>query len=168
MHRKLTATTIAAMFVVATLLPTLSAAADFGVHLPMARAATGSYEVTGRFDGGLDATFLVDTGAGISVIEKKLLRVLKRQGTVSHSRRIAARFANGRVETVEVYRVDGLTLGTGCSVGSIELAVMSGGGNILGLNALEKLAPFALHVSPPALAVSGCSAGDLLALNDAP
>ena len=147
------------------LISTTSWAGDFDARIPMTRADSGSYHVEGSFAGSVAASFLVDTGAGMSVIEHGLLKRLREVSEVALSRRIAARLANGEIQAVNVYRVEGFTIGAGCEIGSVEVAVMRGSGNILGLNALEKLAPFALHLTSPSLAVSHCGPANLLSLN---
>lgn len=140
----------------AVALPT-SASADFDVLLPMTPSGSGNYSISGRFGPGIEAEFLVDTGAGITVINRQLFRHLEQSRDLRPARRVAARLANGQLEVVSVYVVNNFMLGDRCTFDTIEVAVMPNEGrNILGMNTLSKAAPFGLHLAPPALAVTQC------------
>ncbi len=67
---------------------------------------------------------------------------------------------------MRLYRVEDFRIGEHCSIGTVEVAVLSKKGkNILGLSVLSKVAPFAMSLSPPALTLSDCDLGsELLAL----
>ncbi|MEQ8516623.1 MAG: hypothetical protein RIC38_13525, partial [Chromatocurvus sp.] len=96
-----------------------------------------------------------------------LFKALRAESAVREVRRVAARLANGKLKPVTVYEVEHFVIGDGCDVGPVEVAVLEGAGrNLLGLSALTRAAPFAIHTSPPALALSGCSLGRAVAARD--
>ena len=103
--------------------------------------------------------FLVDTGAGMVILAEKTFDALTEISSKRPTKRIAVRVADGRTKAVNVYTLNQLVLGSECNVGPLEVAVIPGGvNNILGLNVLKKVAPFAIYTSPPSLAVSTCTA----------
>ncbi|MEQ8663469.1 MAG: retroviral-like aspartic protease family protein [Gammaproteobacteria bacterium] len=136
---------------------TTATAADFDTEVPLTRATSGNFYIEGELNGNVSASFLVDTGSGLLTVSADLLAELERHGKVTRSGRMAARLANGRLQAVNLYRVERFVLGGHCDLGAVEVAVMPGARtNILGLNVLQRAAPFAVHVSPPKLALSAC------------
>lgn len=134
-----------------------AAAADFDVLVPMVDSGAGSFSVSASFGDDLPTEFLVDTGAGLTTISRNLFRTLQRTRDLRPVRRVAARLANGRLHALDVYRIEDFRLGDQCAIGAIEVAVMANDGrNILGMSALAKTAPFGLHLTPAALAVTHC------------
>ncbi|MEQ8233627.1 MAG: retroviral-like aspartic protease family protein [Gammaproteobacteria bacterium] len=132
-------------------------AADFDIEVPLSRADSGNFYVEGELNGNVSASFLVDTGSGLLTVSAELLDELERHGKVTRSGRMAARLANGRLQAVNLYRVERFVLGGHCDLGAVDVAVMPGARtNILGLNILQRAAPFAVHVTPPKLALSAC------------
>jgi len=158
--RVLTVTTMLCLAAGSTL------AGEFGVRVPLRQAPSGNYYVAGSFNAAASAEFLVDTGASLVTINEELFEALERSGDVQRVRRMAARMADGSHKAMNVYRAEHFRIAD-CELGSIEFAVLSRRGrNILGLSALAKTAPFAVHLSPPALALSQCDGrGDLLVAN---
>jgi len=135
----------------------LSSAADFDIKLPLSLDGSGSYFIDGQFENGEQASFLVDTGAGIVVLSKQTFDDIAKTTEFSVTDRIAARMADGRNKAVNVYTLEHLILGGGCDVGPIKVAVIPGSTqNILGMNVLIAAAPFAVYTSPPILALSSC------------
>ena len=141
-------------------------AMDFDHQVPLMISPGGSFYVTSHV-AGIEADFLVDTGAGYVTVDSKLFRALRKESAVREVRRVAARLANGKLKPVTVYEVEHFVIGEGCNVGPVEVAVLEGAGrNLLGLSALTRAAPFAVHTSPPALALSGCGLGPSVATRD--
>ena len=59
--------------------------------------------------------------------------------------------------TAKIYRLRSLTLGSGCVIRDVEVAVFPNATRpILGLSALQKLTPFIFSINPPVLALSNC------------
>lgn len=132
-------------------------AEDFEYRVPLTRATSGNLYVEGVMNDSVSSSFLVDTGSGLVTINRNLFDELKKNSRMEKVGRMAARMANGRLQAVDLYRVERFRLGKHCELGSVDVAVMSqDGGNILGLNVLARAAPFAMHVSPPSLALSAC------------
>ncbi|MGE0484070.1 MAG: TIGR02281 family clan AA aspartic protease [Gammaproteobacteria bacterium] len=136
------------------------AAAEFDTRVPLERAASGNFYVEGVLNANVRSKFLVDTGSGLVTITEDLLDALNADGRVERAGRVAARLANGKVQAVQLYRVEHFRVGASCELGPVDVAVMPGrGANILGLNVLARAAPFAVHVEPPALTLSDCALG---------
>ena len=151
---------------VATLWPTALMAMDFDHQVPLATSPGGNFYVTSSV-AGIEAEFLVDTGAGFVTVSDTLFRALRAESAVREVRRVAARLANGKLKPVTVYVVEHFVIGAGCDVGPVEVAVIAGAGrNLLGLSALTRAAPFAIHTSPPALVLSDCTGGPAVAARD--
>lgn len=147
----------------ASALPAAAVALDFDHQVPLATSPGGSFYVTSSV-AGIEAEFLVDTGAGYVTVDGTLFRALRAAGAVREVRRVAARLANGTLKPVTVYEVEHFVIGDGCDVGPVEVAVLDGAGrNLLGLSALTRAAPFAIHTAPPALALTGCGLGPAVA-----
>ncbi len=105
---------------------------------------------------GVSGQFLLDTGAGMVTVSEALFSTIKKSTNVRHVKTMAARLANNRTQKIEIFEVDSLAVG-GCELGSVEIAVMRGGGrNLLGLSALNIAAPFTINTAPPNLELSGC------------
>lgn len=139
------------------LLNLAAGAADFDTEVPMTRAKSGNFYIEGQLNDQVAASFLVDTGSGLVTVSGDVLDELERHGKVTRSGRMAARLANGRLQAVNLYRVERFVIGGHCDLGTVDVAVMPGSdSNILGLNVLQRAAPFAMHVSPPKLALSAC------------
>lgn len=128
----------------------------FSHQVPLTATGSGSFTVTGTL-GGVEGDFLLDTGASMITVSREFLKSMTNGSRLKPSRTVAARFASGRVNTVDVYQFDTLTLGENCQLGPVEVAVMpKGGRNLLGMSALMNAAPFAVSASPPSLALSRC------------
>ena len=131
-------------------------AEDFDAEFSLEQHESGGLYLHAEVATGVDAEFLLDTGASMVTVTEEVLSAAKSRGEAHHAGAIAARLANGRLQKMEVWELDHLRLGA-CDVGPVEVAVVPKGRNILGLNALSRMAPFAIHLSPLKLAVSGCA-----------
>jgi hypothetical protein len=138
----------------------------FAREVVLERAASGSLYVQAS-TAGVEASFLVDTGAGLVTVQRGLFEKMRRSGEVREVRRVAARLANNRLKPMTVYEVAEFRIGGSCNLGPVEIAVMEQGGrNLLGLSALGRAAPFTIHTSPPALVLNGCRDGAAIAAVD--
>jgi predicted aspartyl protease len=152
--------------IITGLLMPCAAIADFDVLVPMSDSGSGNFSVSASFGTDAAAEFLVDTGAGLTTISSSLFHSLQRTRHLEPIRRVAARLADGRLRALDVYQIDDFRLGEHCSLGAIEVAVMANDGrNILGMSALAKTAPFGLHLTPAALAVTRCQGNIEIAAN---
>ena len=125
--------------------------------VPLEQSSSGSLVVAGNL-GGVDDEFLLDTGANLVTINDALFKQLKARNSVTKVREIGGRLASGRIEVLPVYRVSEFRLGANCNLGPVEVAVLKKGGrNLLGMNALQNAAPFAISTSPPNLGLARCS-----------
>lgn len=132
-------------------------AEDFEFRIPVALQSSGSYHVSGSLGSNDAVDFLIDTGAGMAVLTEATFKSLPRAVKSKPSKRVAVRLADGRTRAVDVYTVEQLVLGQSCNVGPLDVAVIPGATkNILGMDVLNKAAPFAIYTSPPALALSVC------------
>lgn len=145
-------------------------AAMFPESVPLNPTAAGSYSLTATV-GGVDADFLLDTGASMATVNSDLFKKIRELGNVTKVRSVGARLASGKIEVLDVYQVQHFTLGSDCDLGPLEVAVLKRGGrNLLGMNVLQRAAPFAISLSPPALGLSQCGldAKQIGLLEDAP
>jgi len=137
-------------------------AGEFEHKIPLDRQKSGNYYITGTITdtlgGKTEVQFMVDTGAGMVTLAERTFELLSRDLRVKPSRRVAARMADGRTRSINVYEIARFSLGEDCEIGPTEVAVIPGAANnILGLNVLNRAAPFAIYASPPSLALSVCS-----------
>ncbi len=133
-------------------------AEEFGYKIPIAQQSSGSYHVAGSVENGAEVEFLIDTGAGMVILSERTFKSLTEVANRKPSKRIAVRMADGRSKGVNVYTVNQLVLGGTCNLGPLEVAVIPGATkNILGMDVLNKAAPFAIYNSPPSLALSDCA-----------
>lgn len=129
----------------------------FAHSVPLSDSGAGSYSVSGTL-GGVEMEFLLDTGASMVTVSASLFKQIQNHGGMAAKvRRVGARLASGKVEVLDVYRVEHFSLGSQCDLGPVEVAVLKQGGrNLLGMNALQLAAPFAISTSPPVLGLSQC------------
>ena len=131
-------------------------AAIFSVNVPLNHTGAGSFSVTATV-GGVETEFLLDTGASMVTVSSSVFNSIREQSTVTKVRRVGARMASGKVQMMDVYLVDHFSLGNGCDLGPVEMAVLKKGGrNLLGMNVLQQASPFAISMTPPALSLSQC------------
>jgi predicted aspartyl protease len=137
-------------------------AGKFDARIPMSVGKATTYYVQGRF-GNLKATdFMVDTGSGFLTINKPTLDELLERGLATYKRELPGVLADGTEVKVPVYQVAQFSIGP-CLLQDVEAAVFpSTQRQILGLNVLNRSAPFIFSVNPPELVLSHCS-GEKLA-----
>jgi len=138
-------------------------AGEPAAQIAMTQSAGGTLYLNGR-TAGVTAEFLLDTGAGMVTLSESTFAAIRHRPGVQHVRQMGARLANNRVQLMNVYRVEQFAVGS-CELGPIEVAVMKGGRNLLGLSALSAAAPFSIAMSPPSLSLSNCTNLSVVALN---
>ncbi len=127
------------------------------VNVPIDKSQSGSLYVEAVINSDIRSQFLVDTGAGMITLNRELFEEISKSGKVEKTGEIAARLANGKYETMNLYKIQSFSIGENCNLGEMEVAVMKHSGrNILGLSALSIAAPFAVHIEPLELVLSGC------------
>ena len=127
--------------------------------MPIDKSQTGNLYVDAVINSNVRSQFMVDTGAGMITLNRALFKQISREGSVEKIGKIAARLANGKYQTMSLYKVQSFSIGENCNLGEMEVAVMKHSGrNILGLSALIKVAPFSIHTNPMELILSGCPA----------
>ena len=136
-------------------------AGTFDARIPMSVGTSTTYYVQGRF-GGLEATdFMVDTGSGFLTISRPTLDTLLEHGLATYKRDLPGVLADGTEVEVAVYQVAQFSIGP-CLLRNVEAAVFpSTKRQILGLNVLNRSAPFIFSVNPPELVLSHCTGEDL-------
>lgn len=133
-------------------------AGQFGTTVAMQSRDSVTYYVAVRIAGLGAADLMVDTGSGYMTINEEMLAQLQRAGQVRYLRQLRGRLANGRTLEVPVYNIASLSIGDGCWLDNVEAAVFPGKTRaILGLNALQRAAPFVFSFDPPQLVLSNCN-----------
>lgn len=129
----------------------------FEHSIPLHETGAGSYTVTALL-GGVESEMLLDTGASMVTISAELFSEIRKNSEVVKLRQVGARLASGKVQVMNIYRIESFAVGGKCDLGPIEVAVLKRGGrNLLGMNALNSASPFAVSVVPPVLSLSNCS-----------
>lgn len=101
--------------------------------------------------------FLLDTGAGYSVITTAMLEELLRHGLAVFERNLVGILADESRQVVPLYRVSSLRIGASCVVRDVQVAVFEGvRRGVVGLNVLRRTAPFTISVEPLVLELSRC------------
>ena len=101
--------------------------------------------------------FMVDTGAGYTTINEQTLKRLLATGNAEYIGQLTGVMADGSRQHLPLYLIKQLVLGEDCVLYDIEAAVFPEETRmLLGLNALEKAAPFVFSTNPPLLSVSNC------------
>lgn len=132
-------------------------------HIALNSSGAGSLLINASI-GGRQEEFLLDTGAAMVTISRRLHRHLESNGVSTPVREVAARLADGRLRTMSVHRIESLDIGSGCVLSDVEVLVAPGEGrNLLGLNALSRFAPFTLSLQPMSLELSNCGSEERLA-----
>lgn len=121
----------------------------------LSRHSGGTLYVDVVIDNKVTAPFLVDTGSGLLTLNKTTFNKWRENGEVVALAPMAARLANGKIQKVTRYQISSVSINGRCEIGPIDVAVMPGGANILGINALMKAAP--VTITPSMLALDGCS-----------
>jgi predicted aspartyl protease len=132
-------------------------AEQFDARIPMSIGSAATYYVQARF-GALDATdFLVDTGSGFLTINRSTVDALVQQGLASFKRDLPGVLADGTEVKVPVYQISQFSIGP-CQLRDVEAVVFPATNRqIVGLNVLNRSAPFIFSVNPPELVLSHCT-----------
>lgn len=144
------------MLVAVSIVASMSTLADT-TRIPMHTVETGAFYIKGNLDGLVDTDMLLDTGSGYVSLSKRTFDLIRDDASTVFQRHITGIMANGRKESVPVYRIGELKLTSECILYDIEVAVFSNTSrDILGLNALMRMQPFTLQLDPPVLTAT-CS-----------
>lgn len=126
-------------------------------QVTLTQTGAGSFTVQVMIN-GLEADFLLDTGASMVTVNAELFQQLRAHSEMTRIKRIGARLASGKIEVLDVYRISSFSLGNHCELGPLEVAVLKRGGrNLLGMNALQQAAPINLSFAPPTLSLAHCT-----------
>ena len=141
-----------------SLLLTLVAwAGEFDTRVPIRTLGASTYYVDGRIDGLGPLQLMIDTGSGYTTINEQALAVLLEEDRATFRRKLRGIMADGSRKIVDVYAVAALDIADRCTIRDLEVAVFPAKTrSILGLNALNKVAPFVFSVDPPSLVLSHC------------
>jgi predicted aspartyl protease len=137
----------------------LASAGEFDTTVDMRATSATTFYVEGRIAGLGNVDLMVDTGSGYMTINEEMLAQLEHAGQVRYVKQLQGRLANGSELNVPVYAIEALSIGGGCWLKNVEAAVFPGATRaILGLNALQRAAPFIFSFEPPRLVLSNCLA----------
>lgn len=141
-------------------------AGQFGTTVEMEARNGATFYVSGLITGLGAVNWMVDTGSGYMTINEEILALLKENGLARFVKRLRGRLADGRELEVPVYSIDAISIGDACWLRDVEVAVFPGNTRpILGLNVLQRAAPFIFSFEPPHLVLSHCdSAVDAVAI----
>lgn len=131
-------------------------AGEFDTRIPMSSGGAATFYVQGQL-GDLESTgFMVDTGSGYMTINQGTLDQLNERNLASYERDLIGILADGSELRVPIYRITRLELGAGCVLEDVEAALFPAKRQIIGLNVLNRAAPFIFSVNPPELVLSHC------------
>lgn len=144
-------------------------AGQFGTTIEMQAKNGATYYVSGLITGLGAIDWMVDTGSGYMTINEEILASLKGKGQARFVKHLRGRLANGSELEVPVYSIDAISIGDACWLRDVEVAVFPGNTRpILGLNVLQRTAPFIFSFEPPQLMLSHCdNAIDAVAIGPA-
>lgn len=133
-------------------------AGDFGTTIAMrAKGGGTTFYVSGHITGLGVVDWMVDTGSGYTTINEDMLLALQTSGQVRFVKTLRGRLADGRELDVPVHVIEAVSIGDACWLQDVEVAVFPGNARpILGLNVLQRAAPFIFSFTPPRLQLSGC------------
>ncbi|MBT82341.1 MAG: hypothetical protein CL587_18375 [Alteromonadaceae bacterium] len=140
------------LWVAALLLTTAVVASEQAV--PLDQSAGGTLYLEATLESAVTASFLLDTGSGLLTLNKATFEALTKGRKLEQTGKSAARLANGKILTVSQYQLSSIRIGQACELGPVEVAVMPGGNNILGINTLLKAAP--MTITAESVTLSGC------------
>lgn len=144
------------ILIITLLVSLTTSAADFNTSIPLIEKNTETFYVSASV-GRTRFELLVDTGAGYTALNKRLIDTLKITGHAHQTGVIEGIMANGDIHVLPVFRISELNVG-GCIIKDFDAAQMPAGTrNLLGLSALRKAAPFAFSMEPAELRLSNCS-----------
>lgn len=136
---------------------TVAAAGEFTTTIDMSAKGGATFYVAGRINGLGDVELMVDTGSGYMTINEEILATLQLKDQARFVKNLRGRLANGAELEVPVYLVEAVSIGDACWLHDVEVAVFPGNTRpILGLNVLQRAAPFIFSFEPPRLVLSHC------------
>lgn len=137
----------------------MALADDFGTTIEMrAKGGGTTFYVSGHITGLGAVDWMVDTGSGYMTINEEMLLALQASGHVRFVKTLRGRLADGRELDVPVHAIESVSIGDACWLRDVEVAVFPGNARpILGLNVLQRAAPFIFSFTPPRLQLSGCA-----------
>ena len=137
---------------------TLPVRADGTVKtIPMQVRNTGTFYVPVNFAGLETNDMMLDTGSEYLVISENTLQQLRSKSLVTFDDNVKGVMANGSTIKIPIYRLASFTIGCCCLVKDVKVAVFGGNKRqILGLNALRKVAPFSISLDPATLTLHNC------------
>lgn len=143
-----------------SVVPSVARAGEFGTPLPMVERGARTFYIAATLGSLENEPFMVDTGSSYLTINRATLAHLESDGLAHYLRDRTGRLADGSEVRVPIYRVATLRLGGQCVLHDVEAAVFPGGTRqIIGLNVLNRTAPFIFSVDPPQLVLSHCDTG---------
>jgi predicted aspartyl protease len=132
-------------------------AGQFGTTVEMQARNGATFYVPGLITGLGAVDWMVDTGSGYMTINEEILALLKGNGLARFVKFLRGRLADGSELEVPVYSIDAISIGDACWLRDVEVAVFPGNTRpILGLNVLQRTAPFIFSFEPPRLVLSHC------------
>lgn len=135
----------------------VAAAGEFGTSIDMRAKGGATFYVGGQINGLGPVELMVDTGSGYMTINEEMLETLQLAGQARFVKQLRGRLANGSVLEVPVYSIEAVSIGDACWLRDVEAAVFPGNTRpILGLNVLQRAAPFIFSFEPPRLMLSHC------------
>lgn len=137
---------------------TVAVAGEFDTRVDMRANSATTFYVQGEIAGFGPVDLMVDTGSGYMTINEEMLAALRETGGIRYVKQLRGRLANGSEMDVPVYTIEAVSIGNGCWLRNVEAAVFPGKTRaILGLNALQRAAPFIFSFEPPQLVLSNCA-----------
>lgn len=137
----------------------VASADEFATTVDMRDNGAATFYVKGEIAGLGPIDLMVDTGSGYTTINEEILARLQGTTHVRYVRKMRGRLANGQEMSVAVYTIGSVNIGGNCWLNNVEAAVFPGKTRpILGLNALQRTAPFIFSFEPPRLHLSNCAA----------
>lgn len=144
-------TVLCLLFALAVMRPLHAADMPVTQSVALERHAAGTFYVNGQVQGADEMQLLVDTGSSFLVLGEDVLQSLEQQGLATLHHKVRGRMADESVRIVSVYNVAALRLGQSCWLRDVQAAAFPAGSRpILGMRALERLAPFTISMSPAA------------------
>jgi predicted aspartyl protease len=143
--------------VVVLLCSTKGMSKEFDTKISIQEKGAVTYYVVGQIKGYRETDFMIDTGSGYTAINETMLKELREQNNIEYITTVSGIMANGKRTTLPIYRIASINIGGKCKLNNIKVVILPGNTrNILGLNALKKVAPFAMSMNPPELILSHC------------
>jgi predicted aspartyl protease len=147
------------LFLLLTGTTSVAMAGEFNSTVAMNAKGGTTFYVAGQITGIGPVDLMVDTGSGYMTINEEMLAALKLAGQVRFVTKMRGKLANGSILELPVYSIEAVRIGEACWLHDVEAAVFPGNTRpILGLNALQRAAPFIFSFEPPSLVLSYCDA----------